>query len=200
MEKVVGKYKVVVVQDEYPENPRTSWDNLGKMICFHKRYDLGDKHDYKSGDYNSWDEVEKSITRNEDVCVILPLYLYDHSGITMKTSSFNDRWDSGQVGFIYVSKKDVRKEYNVKRITKEIRDKVTKILEGEVDTYDKYISGEVFGFKVLDEDGEVIDSCWGYYDEDECMNEGLSNVPEEEKPVESEEYYNGLLHGVDNNQ
>ena len=39
------------------------------------------------------------------------LYLYDHSGITMSTGSFCDSWDSGQVGFIYVTKEDIEKEY-----------------------------------------------------------------------------------------
>ena len=32
-----------IVQDIDPQNPRTEWDNLGKMFCWHSRYDLGDK-------------------------------------------------------------------------------------------------------------------------------------------------------------
>lgn len=124
------------------DNPR-SWDNLGKMVCFHGRYDLGDKHDYKHQNYDSWDEMEKAIIKEENVCVILPLYLYDHSGITMNTTGFSCRWDSGQVGFTFVSKEMVRKEYGVKRITKSVIEKVTKVLIGEVDTYDKYLTGEL---------------------------------------------------------
>lgn len=205
MEKVIGRYKVKVLQDSDPESPR-SWDNLGKMVCFHNRYDLGDKHEYKSKDYSGWEQMERSITRKENVCVILPLYLYDHSGITMSTGSFNDRWDSGQVGFIYVSKEDVRKEYNVKRITKELREKVTKILESEVETYDKYLTGEVYGFEVWKlgkksgKEKKMVDSCWGFYDEEECLNEGISNIPEEKPKEESEEFYSSQLYGVDNNQ
>lgn len=185
MEKVVGKYKVRVSQDTNPENPRTSWDNLGTMVCFHNRYDLGDKHEYNSNDYNSWKELFKAIDKKENACIILPLYLYDHSGITMKTSSFNDRWDSGQVGFIFVSKEKVRKEYSVKRVSKKLAEKVAQVLEGEVETYDKYLTGEVYGYEVLDEDDEVVDSCWGYYDEDDCMNEGVACVPEEEEITEA---------------
>lgn len=124
------------------DNPR-SWDNLGTMVCFHNRYDLGDKHDYDHRDYNGWNEMENAIIKNEDVCVILPLYLYDHSGITMNTSPFSCRWDSGQVGFIFVSKKRVREEYGVKRINKELIEKVTELLEGEVKTYDMYLTGEL---------------------------------------------------------
>ncbi len=80
----------------------------------------------------------------EDVCVILPLYLYDHSGITMNTTGFSCPWDSGQVGWVFVSKKKVREEYGVKRITESLVEKVTEILKGEVKTYDMYLTGELY--------------------------------------------------------
>ena len=38
--------------------------------------------------------------------LMLPLYLYDHSGITMNTTGFSCPWDSGQVGWIYAFKED----------------------------------------------------------------------------------------------
>ena len=125
------------------DNPR-SWDNLGKMVCFHGRYDLGDKHDYNHNDYNGWEEMKNAIIKEEDVCVILPLYLYDHSGITMSSSPFSCRWDSGQVGWYFVSKKKVREEYGVKKITQSLIDKVTEVLESEVKTYDMYLTGELY--------------------------------------------------------
>jgi hypothetical protein len=87
--------------------------------------------------------MKNSITKEEDVAVILPLYLYDHSGITMSTSPFSCRWDSGQVGWTFVSKKKIREEYGVKRISKELIEKVTEMLEGEVRTYDMYLTGEL---------------------------------------------------------
>ena len=160
-----------IYQDEYPDNPRTTWDNMGTMICFHGRYDLGDKHEYNSNDYDNWDEMENAIIKNEDVAVILPLYLYDHSGITMNTTGFSCRWDSGQVGFIIVSRETLRKEYGVKRITKKVIEKATKVLLGEVETYDQYLTGDVYGYKLFNivkcdlghEHKEEIDSCWGFY-------------------------------------
>lgn len=121
-------------------NPRED-DNLGLMICSHKRYNLGDKHDFNFDNHNNWDEAENAIKKQYDVAVILPLYLYDHSGITMATKPFSCRWDSGQVGFIVVSKKKIRDEYKVKRISNELIKKVTKVLEAEVKGYDNYIMG-----------------------------------------------------------
>jgi hypothetical protein len=40
----------------------------------------------------------------EDKVCIKDLYLYDHSGITISTSPFSCGWDSGQVGFIYLTR------------------------------------------------------------------------------------------------
>lgn len=178
MEKRIENYLIEVVQDESPSSPRED-DNLGKMICFHGRYNLGDKHNYDHTDYSGWRELKDAIIKNEDVAVILPLYLYDHSGITISTSPFSCRWDSGQIGWVYVSKKKLREEYNVKRITKAIIEKATKVLEGEVKTYDQYLTGDVYGYIIYKvstcekgcEHKEEVDSCWGYYGENDCMSE-----------------------------
>ena len=193
MEERIGNYKIEIVQGCDPESPRT-WDNLGTMVCFHGRYNLGDKHSYRFQDYDSWDEMEKAIIKNEDVAVILPLYLYDHSGITISTTSFDCRWDSGQIGFIFISKKKVREEYSINRITKEWKEKVTKYLEGEVDTYDQYLRGDIYGYKVSKisvcdlgcEHEEVVDSCGGFYGEDNAFEEAKGIVEyrmKEEEPV-----------------
>jgi len=102
-QKIIGDYKIIIDCEDYPENPR-EWGNLTKMICFHRRYNLGDKHNYRHDDYNNWDEMKKDIMKRENVGVILPLYLYDHSGITISTTPFNCPFDSGQIGFIYIRK------------------------------------------------------------------------------------------------
>ncbi len=180
-------HKLIVRYDEYAESPR-EWYNLGKMVCFHGRYTLGDEHNYNSPEVffldlleNSQDELladdgftsrlyyfwKQEIVDNGDLAdglaiqflgimedetypklgdefpaarfgrmiaeadsawideflndaeegelqdildsldkyIILPLFLYDHSGITMSTGPFSCPWDSGQVGWIYASKK-----------------------------------------------------------------------------------------------
>jgi len=143
-------------------NPREN-DNLGTMVCFHGRYNLGDKHNYYSNDYNSFGEMKKAIIRKENVAVILPLYLYDHGNITISTSPFGCRFDSGQIGFIFISKEKVLKEFGGKIVTKKLKERITNYLISEITEYDKYISGEVFEFKVIDTiTNEEIDSCCGF--------------------------------------
>jgi hypothetical protein len=174
---------VKVKRQSEPWDPRDD-DNLGTMVCFHSRYDLGDKHNYRHEDYSGWDEMERAIIKNENVGVILPLYLYDHSGITMNTTGFSCRWDSGQVGFIYITKKKMLEEYGGKYVTKKLRERVAKYLVAEVETYDKYLTGEVYQYEVwkLKKNGkkkERLESCGGFYDEDECMREAECYVPEQ---------------------
>ena len=117
------------------EGDSRDWDNYTKLICFHGRYNLGDKHEYNHNDYDGWDEMEQAILRKEkDVVWISPLYLYDHSGITISTSPFSCPWDSGQVGFAIVTKRDIRKLQGCKRVTKDIIAKVGDWAESEIKT------------------------------------------------------------------
>lgn len=209
-----GNYVIAVHYDEDGENPRKAYDNLGTMVCSdHRNYSLGDEQVKDWGDWlaralrqlglskdtdkyydfeqdleNEVDEaMRKGFDMFDEQVIRLPLYLYDHGGITMKTSPFTCAWDSGQVGFIYVTKEKARKEYG--NLTKANLDKVVKYLVGEVEAYAQYLEGQVYGYIVKDvtgwadycerydkdEDSDYdfgkfvahvapeIDSCWGYY-------------------------------------
>lgn len=166
--KTYRRYKIEIHNDEFAESPREAWDNLGTMVLFHKRYRLGDTdHGYDYGDYSGWEELKKAILDDNPNAVILPVYMYDHSGLTISTTPFSCPWDSGQIGFIFISLYEARKEYGWKVITKKRRAQLEKYLQSEVEIYDAYIRGEVYGFKCLDPEGEDIDSCWGFYGDPE---------------------------------
>ena len=95
--------------------------------------------------------------------IMLPLYLYDHSGITISTGPFSCPWDSGQIGWVYVSIKKVKEEYNWILLTKSRKKKIIDLLKNEVELYDQYLRGDVYGYEVEDQIGNHIDSCWGFY-------------------------------------
>jgi len=175
--KVYKGYKIEIEQDDYPDDPR-NWDNLGTMVCVHKRYSLGDI-DNRDEAIRIIDEIRYNGTVDGKEIIYLPLYLYDHSNIWMSADNskypFNDRWDSMFVGYIHVTIDRIRKEFGIKRITKKVRDRVIRILNNEVKIYSKYISGEVFRFQIM-KDGEVIDSCGGFYDYHEALEEAKSVV------------------------
>lgn len=153
-------YRLTIMNDGHPENPREAFSNLGTMYCEHGRYTLGD------GDADDPRQVPRA-----QIAASLPLYLYDHGGITMNTTGFSCPWDSGQVGVIYVTRDTVRREFGWRRLTRQRRQKLSDMLRVEVKTYDDYLTGEVFGYTIEKHDnttGEWVeeDSCWGFYGED----------------------------------
>lgn len=98
---------------------------------------LMNKHITKEGGYNhdsiqaASNECNKRIDSIiqkalDKYYIILPLFLYDHSGITMNTSGFNCPWDSGQVGIIYISKKKAKEEFKWILMTKKRKEKSFK--------------------------------------------------------------------------
>lgn len=188
--------RLKLVHDSNPDSPR-NWDNLGTMICFHRRYDLGDDHNYSSDNYDGWEEMKKAIIKEENPAVILPLYMYDHSGISISTNPFSCRWDSGQIGFILVSKKKALEEFGGKIVTAKLKERIEKILEGEVETYTQYVEGDVYGFQIVDEDDNHIDSCYGFYGSDHKESGMLDYIDHELLGLSSREELEQLVDTLD---
>jgi len=180
-------YTIKIYPDEELSNPRTEFDHLGTLVCWHRRYNLGDEQ--PGGDPDDFlrtlaaghvpfdtenlamETVWKILDRHY---LFLPLYLYDHGGITISTGPFSCPWDSGQVGWAYISHADIRKEYGVKCVRHCYRDHNGKnrgkaidvakaLLKSEVEEYDDFLTGNVYGYVVKDKDGESLDSCWGFF-------------------------------------
>lgn len=252
-------YRIRIDYDDSPSSPRED-DNLGTMVCWHRRYTLGDEqpkcapHEYKAGlarEYDDtipedleltrddelrearenvrhaiiqvrehagfyayerfgedWEEYrrctspsyrtpeERVATVLKDKYVILPLYLYDHSGITISAVPFSCPWDSGQIGFIYVSERMYNKTMMRPAgtpMTAEDTARATRALLAEVKEYDQYLTGDVYGFTIERAvpyekhraDGETIcgvdwdhdHSCWGFYGHDIHRNGILDSIP-----------------------
>ena len=152
--------------DPIDPDPRED-ENLGNMVCFHKRYTLGDKTDLNSDMFGGWQELADYLIKEKKAIIILPLYLYDHSGISMKVGSFqgllpqgHTEFDSGQVGFIYVTKEDL-KRIGIPKSRAEIS------LRAEVENYNDYLTGDCYSIvkETYNKDKEQIDYdvCGGYF-------------------------------------
>ncbi len=175
------KVKGLRIEFHQSEGDSRDNDNLTAMVCFHKGYDLGDKeHGYNQSDYDSFEELKDAILKNETVLLIKPLYLYDHSGITIATSPFNCRFDSGQIGWVFVTQERVD-------VLGAPLDSLDRQLEVEVKTYDEQIRGEVYGF-ICYKDNEEVDSCGGFHGSNPNTNGMYEYIPEE---------FEGLLESCD---
>jgi len=169
-------YTLKIEIDNYPLNPRTEWDNATHMAFFHNRYTLGDSDvPFNSDDFDSWEKIKKHIKNHLDA-VCLPVYIYDHGGVSISTTPFSCRWDSGQIGFVYMTRDEIRKAYGVKRITKAVLEKAYTLMQAEIDVYDAYLRGDVYGYIIEDEDGNEVSSCWGFYGYDYCQQAGQAEL------------------------
>ncbi len=159
-------HEIEIEIDENPVSPRED-DNICIIHIVHKNYSFGDKH---HSTLESAKQAEHDAEKNGDI--VLPLYMYDHSGITISLSPFSCRWDSGQVGFVQVPRKKIIEEFGKKNFTPKLKVKALEWAKMEVETLDSYIRGEIYGY-VIDDTG---DSCWGYYSIGDALNEARSIV------------------------
>lgn len=194
--------KLRIEQDFDPQNPRKDYDHLAKMVCWHRRYALGDEQPkYPAGEF-FWrlmaedhpdipDDIDlKHIERFVDKhYVCRNLYLYDHGDITISTSPFSCPWDSGQVGYIIAKKSDL-----IKAGVPE--DKWYKMLDDEVEEYDQYLTGDVYGYIIEDDDGEEIESCWGFFGEQYCRDAGEEQLRYHERKAAELEPYQLYVDGL----
>ena len=219
-----GDVVLEVTQETDGLNPRECSD-FGHMVCWANRYRFGqtpqDRNVRSEGELvgiladilaesldldadqkanvennNTVGDLMRAIVKHTKT-VVLPLYLLDHSGLSISTSSrvFDmvdpGSWDHGQVGIIYMTENEIKKEYGAAEITEEVVKKAKDALRNEVHTYDLYLQGEVYYFRLYREStDEDIDSCGGFY----C--DGTEELKSALKPHIPAEYH-GLVDNLE---
>lgn len=157
------KFTAKIFHDETPENPR-NFCNQCKMYFWHRAYDLGDSHDYpKTVTFTGKKDVVRFFKKSN--AHVFPVYMMDHSGFSfsMDPKMFQamdpHHFDWGFLGVIVIEKK-----------TRKAR----KIAQAELDIYSAYVEGDVYGYEIFDQSGDLVDSCWGYYGIDEVRDAAIS--------------------------
>ena len=171
-------FEIVIEQDDCASLPR-EWDNLGTILT-KDSFNEVDNYivEYVQEDVRDGRDVAEALEEHfGEIAVVLPIYKYQHSTVAYSTRSFVGRahhaqWDSGVCGFIFVTKETARKEYGYKNVAQKLKDKIAKVLEGEVEEISQYASGDVWGYDIP----ELDDSCWGFYGYDYCLQEAKSII------------------------
>lgn len=112
--------------------------------------------------------------------VWMPVWAYIHGGITISCGErvypYSDRWDSGQAGWIITLKKNSKAKGESDA---EWKARAMKNMTFEVKEYDEYLTGDVYGYTLYEEEGgewEEIDSCYTFFGADALENGMLENV------------------------
>lgn len=162
MEKSTALARAELCLDECPENPR-KWDGKAFMLWTgNSRYLSSDKN---AEDPRVEDGTSPETAKYKDGLYAIPLYAYVHSGMILSLTPFNDPWDSGCIGFMYVDKKQFCKDFGLEEFCAV---KAYEVAKGEVEVLNAYVEGDVFGYVVerresVDSDWKEEESCWGYY-------------------------------------
>lgn len=180
-------FTIELYYDENAECPR-EWGYFGVLYSNHREYNwdgwkIEDLIESVGGDIYAdtipWDKIAKRYYFRK-------VWMYEHSGATVRTAEVNPwgnmgymAWDSGLLGVIAIEKSKACKEFGYKRPCKALREKTEKYLDSEIETLDEWLRGEVYGFITRDRDGEIIDSCWGFYGEEAAIEEAKATLPKE---------------------
>jgi len=146
------------------------------------------KYYYRPDDFHGDNGLDEEFKKEN---IIVPLFLCRHSGDVISAGDYGTAWsdklwDAGCMGFAFVSRNKIMKEFNCKRITKKIKNRAIDCLKNEIKAMNAANFGEVYGIKIINLETEEQDSCWGF------------NCPDW---IDVESYVSEMLYGwVDDDQ
>lgn len=157
-----------IYYDPTATNPFEEWDTVCEFLTYHPRYDFSTLNKVRQLYPDQFGDIDShiaAIKEEYEAALVLPLYMYEHSGRALSLEDFSDPWDSGQVGYVVITWENIWKTVgkNWKRLSKKRIERLTQIAENEVQLMEDYIEGNVYGYTVEHEFWGISDSCWGYY-------------------------------------
>ena len=184
----IEKPRLVIKHDDSPESPR-EWDNLGYFITSERRYNCPDDNETikriveeTQYDVNNTQEHADAIKleieeqTGEKVLYIAPVYRYEHGNVLYRRGTASG-FDCSNCGFYIVTDKTAD-------VLGTPADRFESVIDGELETYTAYVNGEVYGFMLYDENGDCVESCWGFYDIDDIKE----SLPDEYKDDDMRDY------------
>ena len=182
-----SRFYARIIPDSDPLNPRQEYDNLCLFLTWHGRYNLGDKPP-KGREWDSDLKSSEAVIAEFGTGTTVPLYLYDHSGLTVSTKPFSCPWDSGQIGWVYLNDEKALSELGSLNL-----ERVSACIEAEVETYDQYLRGDVWVVETFEDsdsdDEESLECVYGFFGFDYAVEEAkdllkfLQSTPPQKKPV-----------------
>lgn len=160
------------IDDEY-DNP-LKWDNDIWNINVDASFDELVKlfGDYVNDIYDKYSNMADFFTHVENYLdkkgyIIVPIGCYEH-GMSRYFVGVGTDFDYSTTGYAYAKKDDIKRVYNVARISSKVKHDIYDMLNGIMETYTDYCNGQVFTLNAYDTlTGEPVDSLCSLYDVDD---------------------------------
>lgn len=155
----VNGLTVKIAHDELEEGPSRDADNALFIVAKHSQFYVP-----APGQSRIPESAKEVFDTYKKSHWVFNLEAYIHSGVCLALSgegNFPDRqWDVSQVGFVFVSKKEWR-------LNKTARKMALSLIE----TWNQYLSGDVWYWTVEDSTGKELEACGGCYGLDYAKKE-----------------------------
>ena len=175
--------RLIIENDTDCDSPRESDSNIGYLFTHEaqRRSPDGESHDlYKimvdtsheaTGTDNHIELIKAQAlaefkesapkdgnSHDEDLHIIEihPVYRMEHGNVIYKRGTAGG-FDYSNCGFYIVTAQSISGETHT-------AESIAKNIDSELDTYTRWCNGEVYRFTLLDDEGEQIEGCGGYYD------------------------------------
>ena len=161
------KPRLIIRNDSDMESPR-EWDNLGYFITCDSKHNSPDNNQalqslVENNGQSATSQAEhikmiKAGMKAENlgkVLAVYPVTKHEHGSVSYSLGTVHG-FDSSNNSFYIVTKE------SADLIGAEAKD-FEKIIKAEIETYNKWINGEVYVFTLYDDKGEVEESCGGFY-------------------------------------
>lgn len=156
----VGKHTINIITDSDAASPFIiDWEGAALHLDFGREGDVitpNAKHLTRETIGEWLASHEPTITDTSSPFygwAVFPVNAYIHGGVTVSLGSFKGcvpeghaRFDSGVCGVLLLAP---GKPYDWAK--------------GIIEAADDWLQGNVYGWEIVDEEGDVKDSCWGYY-------------------------------------
>lgn len=102
---------------------------------------------------------------------IFQLFRYEHGQVAFRAGldnpgyPFDCQWDAGVEGYVLVRREE-----------EDVMEDLNEVANQHLEYLSDFCNGCIYGFTLQDDDGEELDSCWGYIGMENCMSAGRESA------------------------
>lgn len=162
--KVTGDKLIVTIKGDSDLECPSNFDGNWKLYSFNRRHSNSETPDHfglrMGRDGNI--KAPVGLQRKLNVGTAFMLDYYEHSGSvwSLHGEGMQCKWDTSSYGGILIW------EHKVSDMGAKTREARAKDAASFLETYNCWANGDGYGYTIEDEEGNEIDSCWGFYGND----------------------------------